>query len=126
MSWGQNGSRHEEHLIRMVHQTLLAVRLLDLRARAVARHAEDLVVVLRLAALQVQLRLLQLRLQRADLRLRRRALRARLVNSGLEVLHRAVVVLQHEIDARACSKGFVRCGHEPERVVGVLEGFLVP
>ena len=119
-------TERQTHLIRMVHQTLLAVRLLDLRARAVARHAEDLVVVLRLAALQVQLRLLQLRLQRADLRLRRRALRARLVDGRLEVLHRAVVVLQHEIDARACSEGLVRCWHEPERVVGVLEGFLVP
>lgn len=58
----------DTHLVWMVFQTLPAVRFPDVGVRAVAVDAEDLVVVLRLAALQRDLRLLQLRPQRTHVR----------------------------------------------------------
>jgi hypothetical protein len=105
----------------MVLQALAPIRLLDIRLIAVPRDAQDLVIVLRLAPLQRGLRLLQLVAQCADLGVRRGAFRLRLLDRGLEVRDGGVVLLEVQLDARACAQRFEGVRRELEGDVGIGE-----
>lgn len=87
------------HLVRMMLERLAPVRLFDIRLVAIARDTEDLVIVLRLAALERRLGPLELATERAHISAR--ALKLGLFDRGAEVRDRFVVLFVVEPDARA-------------------------
>jgi len=80
-------------------ERLAPVRLFDVRLGAVPRDAEDLVVILRLAALERRLGPLELPAQRAHVAVR--ALKLGLLERRAEVRDRVVVLFLVQPDARA-------------------------
>jgi hypothetical protein len=83
----------------MVFERLAPVRLFDVGLCAVARHAKNLVVILRLAALERRFGTLELTAQRAHVRVR--ALEPGLLDRGLEVRDGVLVLLIMQPDACA-------------------------
>ena len=104
-------------------ERLAAVRLFDVRLVAVARDAEDLVVVLRLAPLERRLGTLELAAQRAHVAVR--AVELGLLERGAEVRDRVLVLLLVQPDARARAQGFERAWLEDEGRFRVDEGVVV-
>ena len=111
------------NLVRMMFERLAAIRLFDVRLVAVARDAEDLVVVLRLAPLERRLGALELAAQRAHVAVR--AVELGLLERGAEVRDRVLVLLLVQPDARARAQGFERAWLEDEGRFCVDEGVVV-
>ena len=83
-----------------------AIRLFDVRLIAVARDAQDLVIILRLAPLQRRLGPLELPAQRTHVSVC--TLKLGLLERGAEVCYRILVLLLVKPDARARAQGFER------------------
>jgi len=111
------------HLVRMMLERFASVRLFDVRLVTIARDAENLVVVLRLAALERGLGTLKLSTERAHVAVR--ALELGLLERGAEVRDRVFVLLLVQPDARTRAKRFEGAGLERERSFGVDEGVVV-
>jgi hypothetical protein len=94
------------HLIRMMLQTLLPIRLLNLHLRTLLMHTQNLVIILRLAPLQRHFRLLQLLLESSDVSVCRTALCTGLSNGGFEIGDGSVVFFEVEVDASAGAECF--------------------
>ena len=107
----------------MMFERLAAIRLFDVRLVAVARDAEDLVVVLRLAPLEGRLGALELGAQRAHVAVR--AVELGLLERGAEVRDRVLVLLLVQPDTRARAQGFERAWLEDEGRFRVDEGVVV-
>lgn len=110
-------------------QALPPIRLLDLHLRAVALHAQDLVIILALAPLQRRLRFPQLRAQRLLLCVRAGAphpvVAAAELERLLEVLDGGLVLLEVQLDAGARAEGLEGGAVELDGGVGVEEGVVV-
>ena len=100
-------------------QALPLIRLLDVSFRAVLRHAQNLVVVLRLAPLQVDLRLPQFLLDGPAVRLA-----LSMPRGLLEVRHRRFVLLELQVYSSARAEGFEVRWVEGERRPDVCEGVI--
>ena len=107
----------------MMLERLSPVRLFDVRVGAVARHAEDLVVVLRLAALERRLGTLELAAQRAHIRVR--TFKLGLLECGSEVRDGVLVLLIVQPDACARAQRFERARLEEQARLGVDERVVV-
>jgi hypothetical protein len=107
----------------MVLERLAPVPLFDVRLVAIARDAEDLVIVLRLAALERRLGSLELAPERAHVSAR--ALRLGPFERGAEVRDRFVVPFVVQPDARAGAERFERVRLEDEGGFGVDERVVV-
>ena len=94
----------------MMLERLASVRLFDVRLVTIARDAEDLVIVLRLAALQRGLGTLELPTERAHVAVR--ALELGLLERGAEVRDGFFVLFLVQPDARACAERFEGAGLE--------------
>lgn len=94
------------HLVRMMFERFAPIRLFDVRLVAIARHAKDLVIVLRLAPFQRRLRPLEFAPQRAHVAVR--ALKLGLLERGAEIRDRVVVLFVVQPDARARAQGLER------------------
>ena len=90
----------------MMLERFAAIRLFDVRLVAVARDAQDLIIILRLAPLQSRLGPLELPAQCAHVAVC--ALKLGLLERGAEVRYRVLVLLLVQPDARACAQGFER------------------
>jgi hypothetical protein len=96
-----------------------SVRLFDVRLVTIARDAEDLVIILRLAALERGLCALQLPAERAHVAVR--ALELGLLERGAEVRDRVFVLLLVQPDARARAERFEGARLEGQGRLGVDE-----
>jgi hypothetical protein len=83
-----------------------AIRLFDVRLVAVARDAQNLIIVLRRAPLECRLGPLELAAQRAHVAVC--ALKLGLLECGAEVRYRVLVLLLVQPDACARAQGFER------------------
>ena len=83
-----------------------SIRLFDVCLVAVARDAQDLIIILCLAPLQRRLGPLELPAQRAHVAVR--ALKLGLLERRAEVRYRVLVLLLVQPDARARAEGFER------------------
>ena len=90
----------------MVLERFAAIRLFDVCLVAVARDAQDLIIILRLAPLQSRLGPLELPAQRTHVAVR--ALKLGLLERGAEVRYRVLVLLLVQPDTRARAQGFER------------------
>jgi hypothetical protein len=107
----------------MMLERFASVRFFDVRLVTIARDAEDLVIVLRLAALERGLGTLKLPAECAHVAVR--ALELGLLERGAEVRDRVLVLLLVQPDACARAKRFEGAGLERERGFGVDEGVVV-
>ena len=103
----------------MMLERLSPVRLLYVRVGAVARYAEDLVVILRLAALERRLGTLELPAQRAHVRVR--VFKLGLLECGSEVRDGILVLFIVQPDACARAQRFERARLEEQACLGVDE-----